>query len=199
MAISRSQSEAIGLTPSGSPWRGSTTFASNSAESYDVADRNVVKAACDILKSCETDAMFVYLGSVDATGHTRGFHPAVKPCIAAIEQADQRVGRLLNAIRARERYARERYNDEKWLVVICTDHGGRGLGHHQGHQFPEVRQVFTILQQPATPRGADQVRIEPHNESQMARIVKRSDSRMISPIDWSISRNLSESQFEMCS
>ncbi len=63
--------------------------------------------------------------------------------VAAIEQADRRVGRLLRAI-----HERERYHEEEWLIVICTDHGGRGLGHHQGHQFPEVRQVFTIDNSP---------------------------------------------------
>jgi hypothetical protein len=72
---------------------------------------------------------FVYLGGVDITGHVTGAGAAYR---AAARAADQRVGRLLAAIRSRPSYQRE-----SWTIVVVTDHGHLDEGGHGGRE-PEV-------------------------------------------------------------
>jgi hypothetical protein len=55
---------------------------------------------------------------------------------------------VLEAVRARPRYA-----DERWLVVVCTDHGGTKKGH--GGQSPEERKIFALFNGPGFAPGAD--------------------------------------------
>jgi type I phosphodiesterase/nucleotide pyrophosphatase len=70
---------------------------------------------------------FVYLGAVDITGHVTGAGTAYR---AAAQAADERIGRLLAAVRARPA-------EEGWTVVIVTDHGHLDGGGHGGRE-PEV-------------------------------------------------------------
>ncbi len=39
------------------------------------------------------------------------------------------------------------------MILVCTDHGGRGTNHGGGHLFPEVRTVFLIVSGPSAARG----------------------------------------------
>lgn len=89
-----------------------------------------------------------YLGNVDETGHKHGFHPAVPQYLAAIEQADQQVGQVLAAIKSRKSY-----EQEQWLVVVTSDHGGEGKRHHAGHDVPEILNSFLIVSGEAAQRG----------------------------------------------
>ena len=70
------------------------------------------------------DCMFVYFDAVDLTGHSSGFSPTNPSYIQAIENVDDKVGIVLNAL-----YARPNYANENWLVLVITDHGGIGTGH----------------------------------------------------------------------
>jgi arylsulfatase A-like enzyme len=90
----------------------------------------------------------VYFGSVDETGHKVGFHPSVKPYVAAIEVIDGHVGQLLKAIEGRPGY-----KQENWLILVSTDHGGRGTGHGDGHKVPEICTVFLIVSGTAAEKG----------------------------------------------
>jgi predicted AlkP superfamily pyrophosphatase or phosphodiesterase len=102
---------------------------------YDIADWKVVATAVRRLRRGEVDAAFVYLGWPDVVGHARGTGAAYR---AAIEVADRQVGKLLDALRARPGYA-----EERWLVLIGTDHGRLADGEHGGDSAEE-RRIFLL-------------------------------------------------------
>jgi len=116
---------------------------------YELADRVVGDAAARSLANTDLDAAFVYFGNTDSAGHGYGFHPKSPKYTNAIEAVDQYVGRVLKAVRSRQNYARE-----DWLVIVCTDHGGKGRGHSLGEKEPEIRTGFLILHGPSVAKGA---------------------------------------------
>lgn len=93
-------------------------------------------------------AMFVYFHQIDTTGHAHGFHPEVPQYIEAIENVDRHLGELAKALENRRKT-----KNENWLVIVCTDHGGRGTSHSGGHDVTEIRQTFLILWQPGRKFG----------------------------------------------
>jgi predicted AlkP superfamily pyrophosphatase or phosphodiesterase len=123
-------------------------FASNNAEEYIAGDARAARRAAELLEHADPTAMFLYLGQVDETGHKHGFHPSVRPYLDAIERVDTLMGDVLAAIRRRQTYAAE-----DWLVIVTSDHGGRGTDHSKGHQVPEIRNSFLIVSGPSAARG----------------------------------------------
>lgn len=117
----------------------SEDFRGNSKD-YEAVDRKITERSIAVLSERNPDAMFVYLGNVDETGHKHGFHPTVVPYIAAIEKVDEQIGEILAAIARRPKI-----NDEDWLAIVCTDHGGRGKDHGKGHDVPEITNTFLIV------------------------------------------------------
>lgn len=89
------------------------------------------------LADADLDCMFVYFDAVDLAGHSSGFDPANPSYMQAIENVDDKVGIVINALHNRPNYA-----NEDWLVLITTDHGGRGTGHG-GISFEE-RHIWWI-------------------------------------------------------
>ena len=81
---------------------------------------SVIGPAVQILREHHPDFMMVHLPSVDNVGHKIGW--ATPPQMAAIEDADAAVGRLLDAL-----------DDEdltnSTLVIVTSDHGGAGKSH----------------------------------------------------------------------
>ncbi len=67
------------------------------------------------------DLHLVHLDSPDHAGHDTGYSADNPDYILAIEESDERLGRMLDAIETR--------TDEDWLVAVTTDHGGSGTGH----------------------------------------------------------------------
>lgn len=94
------------------------------------------------------DVIFVYLGNVDHEGHVFGYGPAIPEYMQALEMTDQQIGRILNAIQARQTL-----DQEDWLVVVTTDHGG--IGHRHGEQTDEERTIPLIASGGATRRGQE--------------------------------------------
>ncbi len=115
---------------------------------YAAADRRITTEAVRLLRERDPDALFVYLGNIDETGHKTGFHPSVEEYMQALEGVDSQIGEIMTAVRARPRYLQE-----DWLVLVSTDHGGRGTGHGGGHLFREVNTVFLIVSGPAAIKG----------------------------------------------
>ncbi len=76
------------------------------------------------LRSGAHQLHFVHLDGPDLAGHAEGFSPDVPAYVAAVEQADRTVGRLLDAL-----LERPGVGGEEWLVVMTSDHGGEGTGH----------------------------------------------------------------------
>ncbi|MFO0968359.1 MAG: alkaline phosphatase family protein [Gemmataceae bacterium] len=100
-------------------------------------DAEVCAEAEKVLTAPQLDAIFVHFDDVDGAGHKHGFHPSVPAYLEAITAADDRVGRLLAALAKRAK-------TEDWLILVSTDHGGKGKGH--GGKSAEERTVFVIVQ-----------------------------------------------------
>lgn len=98
------------------------------------------------LLAADYDVAFVYLGDVDETGHELGVGAEYT---AAVERADARVGRLLATVRARSSYA-----DERWTVIVVTDHGHVDEGGHGGDSEVE-RTAWIAACGPGIAAGAE--------------------------------------------
>ncbi len=101
------------------------------------ADAAVTSAVVEHLQAQTPDVVFVHLDEVDHRGHVSGFSPVVPEYLGAIEVVDAQIGQMLDTIRARPTYTME-----DWLVLVTTDHGGRGQLH--GGQSDEERTIFLI-------------------------------------------------------
>jgi predicted AlkP superfamily pyrophosphatase or phosphodiesterase len=110
------------------------------------ADARSVDLAIARLKTADPDAMFVYLGNPDETSHhDKSIGVGYR---AAIARADEEVGRLVDAVRARPTYPRE-----NWLILVSTDHGRLADGDHGG-DTDEERTIFFLASGPSVLRGA---------------------------------------------
>jgi len=110
---------------------------------WDAADEAITALAASILAQDGPRLSFVYLGAVDITGHAAGAGAVYR---AAARAADQRVGRLLAAVRSRP-------SREQWTVVVVTDHGHLDRGGHGGRE-PEVTTAWAAAAGPGIIPGA---------------------------------------------
>jgi hypothetical protein len=118
-----------------------------SVAGWDAADEAVTKLAASILAGdgpLGPRLSFVYLGAVDAAGHVLGAGAAYRE---AAQVADQRVGRLVAAVRSRPSFA-----DEGWTIVVVTDHGHLDQGGHGGRE-PEVTTAWAAAAGPGIRPG----------------------------------------------
>ena len=76
------------------------------------------------LAAANPDVVMVHLDQVDGAGHSSGYSPTVPAYLRAIEVVDGIVGDLLVAVNARSNI-----EQEDWLVIVTTDHGGNGTSH----------------------------------------------------------------------
>ena len=88
------------------------------------SDQAVADAAGAILGGDNPHAMFLHFDDVDLAGHSYGFSPNVPAYIDAIETVDAHVAEVLSALTSRPNY-----EEENWLILTSTDHGGIGYGH----------------------------------------------------------------------
>ncbi len=121
------------------------------AESYVKHDSELAEHCCEHLRNFDPDLVFLYLGQVDECGHTYGFHPTVKEYTQAIERVDGHIGQVQQAVESRKTYA-----SEDWLTLLCTDHGGAGTDHGDGHTNPDIRRTFLIVSGPSAEVNAPQ-------------------------------------------
>jgi predicted AlkP superfamily pyrophosphatase or phosphodiesterase len=115
---------------------------------YDRYDTAATDEAVKQLSESDPDALFLYIGQVDVAGHAHGFHPTVPEYISAIERADKLIGRTLAAVKSRKAFP-----DEDWLVIVTSDHGGKGTGHGGGHEVPEILNSFLVVSGLAAKKG----------------------------------------------
>ena len=111
------------------------------------SDEEVAFEACRILKTDGPDVVFVQLDEVDVAGHASAFSPDSSEYLAAIRGVDGLVGKLIEVVEDRRVN-----NDEDWLVILSSDHGGSQNRH--GLDIPEHRTVFLILDGPSVEPGA---------------------------------------------
>jgi len=110
---------------------------------WDAADEAITARAAAIVAEQAPRVSFVYLGAVDFAGHATGTGAAYR---AAARASDQRVGRLLAAVRSRP-------SGENWTIVVVTDHGHLDGGGHGGRE-PEVTTAWAAAAGPGIRPGA---------------------------------------------
>jgi len=101
-------------------------------------DEEITVGMALLLEEEDFDVHFIALDDVDHAGHSYGFSPEEPDYVAAVETADERVGRLVSAIEGRPGRA-----DENWLIVVTSDHGGLGTSH--GGITAEYRAIPLII------------------------------------------------------
>ncbi|MER5349926.1 alkaline phosphatase family protein [Kitasatospora sp. NPDC002551] len=116
--------------------------AEDTPEAWEAVDEEVTREAVDVLRDADPEASFVYLGAVDETAHFLGCGEEYR---AAMRAADERLGRLLGALRQRPGYA-----EEAWTVIVVTDHGHVDTGGHGG-RTPEERTAWVACAGPGIP------------------------------------------------
>ncbi len=102
-----------------------------------IRDRSVA-----LLREKNPDAIFVYFGQVDETGHAEvdragKFSPTNVPYLDSIGRVDALAADVLAALRARPHFA-----EEDWLILATTDHGGIHTDH--GKQTPDERDIWML-------------------------------------------------------
>ncbi len=109
-------------------------------------DADLTAKTISLLGSSDPQLVFYYQGNIDAAGHRFGFSPEVSDYMDAIELADARIGRVLEALRKRPTIG-----GEDWLFIVTSDHGGIGKSH--GGHTPEERVIPFIASGGSVPRG----------------------------------------------
>ena len=112
---------------------------------WDAADEAITATAAAVLAADAPRVSFVYLGAVDLAGHATGSGAAYR---AALRAADQRVGRLVAAVRSRQSGPQQ-----NWTIVVVTDHGHLDEGGHGGRE-PEVATAWAAAAGPGIRPGA---------------------------------------------
>lgn len=118
----------------------------NAMENTAASDRAITHDAVNILTKENPDLTFVYFLAADVAGHDHGFHPEVKEYIYAIEQVDLNIGQIMQAVKQRPNY-----QQEAWLTIVISDHGGKGKNHGDGGE--DAKKVPFILHGPGIQKG----------------------------------------------
>ncbi|MER7827570.1 alkaline phosphatase family protein [Streptomyces sp. NPDC096097] len=115
-------------------------------DGYRTEDPKIAAAAAAELQGQNPDAAFVYLGEIDAAGHSYG--AASQQYLDTVARVDILVGQLLTAVKNRPTYAQE-----NWKILVTTDHGHTDSGGHGGSTIQE-RGTFVIAKGAGIPAGS---------------------------------------------
>ena len=100
-------------------------------------DELAVAVSKHIVQSKE-DVIFIDFDHVDRAGHIFGFNPKGKRYVNAIEKVDKYVGLIIESLQERNGY-----QNEDWLIIITSDHGGIKRNH--GGQSIHEKTIPIIL------------------------------------------------------
>ncbi|MFA6059179.1 MAG: alkaline phosphatase family protein [Taibaiella sp.] len=95
-----------------------------SIDAGDAWQHAVTNSAIIQLMNPDLDVLFIHYDEVDGRGHGTGFDPNNPIYINQIQDIDAQIGEVLNALKSRPSI-----DDENWLILLSTDHGGIGLSH----------------------------------------------------------------------
>ena len=107
-------------------------------ELHSTYDGSVAQGAADYMSTPNLDVLFLDFDDVDIAGHSYGYSPEANQYINAIENVDEYIGWVIDAMENRPTF-----QNEDWLVMITSDHGGIDYSH--GGQTIEERQIPIIL------------------------------------------------------
>lgn len=123
---------------------GGQVFNSGWDLSIDVGNQGqdlIPQAAAIQLQDPNLDFLFAYIQDNDGAGHATGFSPNSPSYMNAIEHTDRQVKWIVDALRSRPTY-----DQEEWLIVSSTDHGGIGTGH--GGNSDQERAIWWFMSAP---------------------------------------------------
>jgi predicted AlkP superfamily pyrophosphatase or phosphodiesterase len=107
-------------------------------------DEDVKNLAIDLIKNSSPDILLLHFNDVDYAGHFKGgFRPGNKNYIEAIRQTARYTEEIMKVI-----HFREKAHAEEWMVLLVTDHGGKGPGHGGQDNVEETRYVFSVIRLP---------------------------------------------------
>lgn len=89
----------------------------------------------------EKDVIFCIYERPDNNGHFQGFTNENNGYVKAVKDSDQYMYQIIKAVESRSTY-----ENEDWLIILTTDHGGQGRSH--GMQKAEARTTFIITNKP---------------------------------------------------
>ena len=131
----------LGTTQDGGPLVGSQVDlvlnVNGDGVGYEAADQLSTELAAARLREGDPDATFVYLGNTDVVAHDTS--SLSDEYSSSIETADQQIGMLVEAVRARPTYGQE-----DWLIISSTDHGRTDDGGHGGESEEELTIYYLI-------------------------------------------------------
>ncbi|MEV6065581.1 alkaline phosphatase family protein [Nocardia sp. NPDC052001] len=112
------------------------------------ADSNATAQVVSAVTDDGADLVFTHLDQVDITGHTlRGIWPQAYR--DAIQRVDTLVGKITRAVDARA----AAHSNERWTILVTTDHGHKPEGGHGGQSAYETA-GFVIARGPDFAGGA---------------------------------------------
>lgn len=185
----------VGINPGGN------VFNSNWNSSIDAGDlgQGLVKETAKLqLLDPDLDFLFIHFDETDAAGHGFGFSPNVPQYMNAIEGADAEIGEVITALRNRPTY-----DQEEWLIISTTDHGGQGFGH--GGNSNNERQIWWYASNPLIPNmeitgigdpGSYQMPGNPVDPALLAQVPVLTDIT-VTVLDWMLTDMTGEEIVEM--
>lgn len=120
---------------------------STKARKEKLSDSVVAAQAVKIIREHQPEVMFVHFPHVDNIGHLSGWGTPEQ--IEAVEDADQAVGAVLNALA-------DAGLTDSTVVILTADHGG--AGHTHGADDPRSRHIPWIISGPGIRRNFDLTR-----------------------------------------
>ena len=100
-------------------------------------DCSNAQLAADKLRNNQLDVVQIFFGLMDGAGHTTGFYPYSKRSREQAQEADRLLGILLDAL-----VERSEFQNEDWLVIVCSDHGGWGRQHSSGNSHCRTTELL---------------------------------------------------------
>jgi predicted AlkP superfamily pyrophosphatase or phosphodiesterase len=129
-------------------------------------DLEVTQSAIELLSGKDVSFLFLQLDDIDHAGHgdpaeldaggfcTQALTGLEGQCVLrgvntnylnVARQTDLYVGRILSALKARTHY-----DNENWLVIVSTDHGGGGgVFNQHGFNNTQDRRTFVVISAPS--------------------------------------------------
>lgn len=120
---------------------------------YETVDAEVAENAVTTIDTLGPDLSFIYFCGADEAGHLHG--TVEGSYFDAIERIDSYLSRLYQIL-----ITRSQNHEEKWLIVITTDHGHRDEGGH-GEDSPQERASFVIAHGIGRPHPSWPAQIKP--------------------------------------
>lgn len=130
----------------------------------ELTDDEVSDEGVKAMQEGDYDVVMVAYDDNDHAGHSCCFATDNDHYLEQLETTDARLGRVVDAMKARPNY-----EQENWLVLVTTDHGGVDSSH--GQNTPEERTTFLIVSgEQAQPIGAGMSRVTDFAVTAMAHL-----------------------------